>query len=154
MFNWKHCMTLIWDQSSRWNSQNLVQTSEVPGQNNLAWKFMEFIHERWSASKISLNVKKKATKVNSSMWNSVSTFSLYQEPQLLFWSKVWQKIYTELSKMSINKEVEWIYNYTVLNIKYARTVFKFPESLPFTKDSELHWLNLQVYKVCQSMKTM
>ena len=63
-------------------------------------------------------------------------------------------MFTEIAKMSVNKEVERVYNYTVLNIKYAKMVFKFPESLAFTKDSELHRLNLQVYKVCQNMKTI
>ena len=56
--------------------------------------------------------------------------------------------------MSVNKEVERVYNYTVLNIKYAKTMYTFPKSLAFTKDSELHRFNLQVYKVCQNTKTI
>ena len=58
------------------------------------------------------------------------------------------------AKMSINKEVERVYNYTVWNIKYAKTIFKFPETLAFTEDSELHRLNLQVYKVSHHLKTI
>ena len=88
------------------------------------------------------------------MSNSVYSNVLYTYPQFYFRASFDRVFLAKKAKMSINKEVERMYNYKVWNIKYAKTIFKFPETLAFTEGSELHRLNLQVYKVSHHLKTM
>ena len=70
-----------------------------------------------------------------------------------FWNIENSKLFRNYFKMEVEPHVACAYRNSMLNIQYAKEIYKFPESLALKEVSQLQWTNRQIYQVCKK-KTM
>ena len=55
--------------------------------------------------------------------------------------------------MDVEAHVACAYRNSMLNIQYAKEIYKFPESLALKEVSQLQQTNRQIYQVCKKKTT-